>query len=742
MKKFFTIILTLAFGLTVVAQSSQTNVIKNAVKDYDGNSYDAVKIGEQVWMKSNLRTTHYANGTAIALGSEPSYTKAYRYYPNNDPKNVTTYGYLYNWTAAMNGARSSETNPSGVQGICPNGWHLPSEAEWEQLGDYVRSQSRYWCAGDSFNTAKAFAASYGWIALGDDYDDACNVGNNKSANNATGFSIVPAGNYSGYSTGTGKFYGFGEVAEFWSATSYGLWTAEGRCLQGIDSYFGNWWDAGGVKELSISIRCVRDYESVSTTPQKVPLETPQRIPSTATIIKNAVTDYDENNYDAVQIGDQIWMASNLRTTHYADGTVIALGRNYSSTTTPLRYYPNNSYSNVANYGYLYNWSAVMHGAPSSTTNPSDVQGICPSGWHVPSKDEWDQLFQYVSEQSHCICGNGENNIAKSLASNTGWYTTMDECAIGNNQQTNNATGFSAVPAGQYCQDSYGKAVYGYFGERALFWSSTGFSHASDYYSLAHFSPKINFSTNSHYTIPFETALSVRCVKDNSQSYRSHLTRTDLRRYKGDFTMIGFSDSPKGLSSISYNGTADYQYRDAPDGTRIFEGEFSFTATDDENNSFTVHGEFRNNKQVGDWIWRGGCYIKIHFNHEGIPDGDFVMGATEGTFKDGELVYYRAIRRESRRAIEASDMIAGNLSKGKCLGTWKIYGDDIENGPAYVVFDEKGNVSKAYVVDRSTGDRYDASELSGLPYDYARYVLWAVQRRCFRSTPAIKKNLVH
>ncbi|MBR4535035.1 MAG: hypothetical protein IKO62_00075 [Bacteroidales bacterium] len=116
-----------------------TSNCPSTVTDYDGNIYYTVQIGSQCWMKQNLRTTHYANGASIALGSSTSTTTAYRYYPNNNSSNVSTYGYLYNWPAVMHGASSSSSNPSGVQCICPNGWHVPSDAEWVQLTNYVRS---------------------------------------------------------------------------------------------------------------------------------------------------------------------------------------------------------------------------------------------------------------------------------------------------------------------------------------------------------------------------------------------------------------------------------------------------------------------------------------------------------------------------------------------------------------------------------------------------------------------------
>lgn len=84
----------------------------DTMTDYDGNVYNTVQIGNQCWMKQNLRTTHYSNGGSIALSSNISTTTANRHYPNNDSTNVGTYGYLYNWKAVMNGSDSSNTNPS------------------------------------------------------------------------------------------------------------------------------------------------------------------------------------------------------------------------------------------------------------------------------------------------------------------------------------------------------------------------------------------------------------------------------------------------------------------------------------------------------------------------------------------------------------------------------------------------------------------------------------------------------
>lgn len=224
------------------ADPSEEVFIPNAVTDIDGNSYDAVRIGDQVWMASNLRTTRYANGDAIPEGQTSSYTEPYRYTPST---NVAEYGYLYNWAAVMHGASSSTANPSGVQGICPNGWHVPSDAEWSQLTCYVVSHSEYVCSG-GYNIAKALAADHGWPITA---DDECAVGYDQSSNNATGFSALPAGLY------YGGYSGFGYGANFLSATEYIDYGAYGRGLYyHLADVHVNYDDKNG----GFSVRCLRD----------------------------------------------------------------------------------------------------------------------------------------------------------------------------------------------------------------------------------------------------------------------------------------------------------------------------------------------------------------------------------------------------------------------------------------------------------------------------------------------------
>ena len=181
------------------------------ITDYDGNTYTTVQIGDQCWMRENLRTTHYANGGSIPLGSNTSTdsTTAYRFYPNSNESNVSTYGYLYNWPAVMGGSASSNSNPSGVQGICPNGWHVPSHSEWAQLINYVSGQTSYVCGNNSNNIAKALASTTYWM----NSNESCAVGNTLADNNATGFTALPADRTHASGLGTHAF--------FWSSTDDG-----------------------------------------------------------------------------------------------------------------------------------------------------------------------------------------------------------------------------------------------------------------------------------------------------------------------------------------------------------------------------------------------------------------------------------------------------------------------------------------------------------------------------------------
>ncbi|MCR4826239.1 MAG: T9SS type A sorting domain-containing protein, partial [Bacteroidales bacterium] len=133
----------------------------------------------------------------------------------------------------------------------------------------------------------------------------------------------------------------------------------------------------------------------------------------------SVSDYDGNVYNTVQIGQQCWLKENMRTTHFSDGTAISQGSTSVSSTTAI-YYNNQS------LGHLYNWPATVRGGVDTLSGY--VQGVCPTGWHVPSHGEWNALISYVQSQPAYYCNGDSNNIAKALASTNYWNSTTNPCA--------------------------------------------------------------------------------------------------------------------------------------------------------------------------------------------------------------------------------------------------------------------------------------------------------------------------
>ena len=261
-------------GSANTSYPSTAIVIKSAIKDIEGNIYDAVQIGNQIWMAENLRTSHYADGTYITTGISDATTPGK--IPPGSIDNVPKYGYLYNWPAVMHNSASSESNPSGVQGICPNGWHVPSLAEMEQLIAYMKSNPQYAASGISDHIAKAMVTTWGWDAFeGWGYDPVDCPGTDMSTNNASGFSVPAAGYYGVVPTGnpssgayTSNYWGKGRDAHIWSTTqyagkdSYYLVLSKQSETAAIDyshdyaGYFS--YGAPGNQRYGFSVRCIKN----------------------------------------------------------------------------------------------------------------------------------------------------------------------------------------------------------------------------------------------------------------------------------------------------------------------------------------------------------------------------------------------------------------------------------------------------------------------------------------------------
>jgi uncharacterized protein (TIGR02145 family) len=140
LKNSFILVLIFRFGINAYSQE----IGDSTVTDYDGNVYKTIKIGNQIWMAENLRTTHYSDGTPIENGTglgeiSTEDTTCRFFYYDDDTTNIEEYELLYNWYAATRGTDGSSSNPSGVQGISPKGWHIPSHAEWTELELFLGS---------------------------------------------------------------------------------------------------------------------------------------------------------------------------------------------------------------------------------------------------------------------------------------------------------------------------------------------------------------------------------------------------------------------------------------------------------------------------------------------------------------------------------------------------------------------------------------------------------------------------
>ena len=201
-----------------------------------------------------------------------------------------------------------------------------------------------------------------------------------------------------------------------------------------------------------------------------------------------IDDRDNTEYKSIIIGDQIWMAENLR----YEGN-IPLGQTANST-NPYRYYPNGEQGNVEGYGYLYNWTATMNGESSSKMNPSGVQGICPNGWHLPSDAEWQEL---------------NNELGSGIFDDAGAQMAGEDYLWENGKLTNSyyfgTSGFSALPAGNYLGNSYG---YDNFEAGAAFWSATKCSNTE----AIHYGPHYTRTDNMGYCGEYYYGYSIRCLK--------------------------------------------------------------------------------------------------------------------------------------------------------------------------------------------------------------------------------------
>ena len=213
-----------------------SNVCPSTVVDIDGNIYNTVLIGSQCWMKENLKTTHYKDGTPIQTELNNSAwliatTGLYADY-NNDTSNSVVYGRLYNWYAVADPA-----------GLCPTGWHEPEDWEWNVLVKYIDHSADTNCV----NCSQSVIAGGRLKEIGLNHWASPNTG----ATNTSSFSGLPGG----YRFTNGAYVDLTNYGYWWCVTSVTPNASYGRYLgfvsSSVDTYLDN-------KVLGLSARCIKD----------------------------------------------------------------------------------------------------------------------------------------------------------------------------------------------------------------------------------------------------------------------------------------------------------------------------------------------------------------------------------------------------------------------------------------------------------------------------------------------------
>lgn len=375
--------------------SSSSNTTGSFTDSRDMQTYKTVTIGSQTWMARDLN-----------YETDNSYCHD-EYY-----KDCDMYGRVYSWAAAMDSVGIWSTNGKGcgsgstcsatypVQGICPDGWHIPTKAEFQTLINFV---------GGTSIGGKNLKSTSGWY---NDYSgqDSYLKGN---GSNTYGFSALPS--FLRYETG--GVSAVGVSTSFWSSTEEGRDSVYGMVLSSDNS---NVFLGRSTKKWGRAVRCIQNSSYSSSSLSNV-------IASSSS--KNSLVDSRDNlTYKIVTIGTQIWMAQNLS-------------------------YETDNSECSGSTGCKYTWGTAMDSAGIWSTNGKGcgdgptcsptypVRGVCPSGWHLPTKNEFEKLFITVG---------GSNIAGAKLKASYCW---------GNGGNGTDDYGFEAIPEG--CSNSW-----------IDFWSST------------------------------------------------------------------------------------------------------------------------------------------------------------------------------------------------------------------------------------------------------------------------------
>ncbi|MBK9636397.1 MAG: T9SS type A sorting domain-containing protein [Bacteroidetes bacterium] len=215
------ILILLVFSFMLLNTQAQT------ITDIDGNIYNTITLGTQIWTKENLKTTRFNNGDSIATTSLPinnDSTSIFQWSYNQDSLNIPVYGRLYTWYAVTDN-----------RNVCPTGWHVPSEAEWISLANFLGGDT---IAGDKM---KEIGTTH-WLST------------TGSVSNSSDFTALPGGQR-GNPTGFSNLYTLGA---FWSTTAWGSSAFPRAYIFSLQANSGALHQSISVANCGFAVRCVKD----------------------------------------------------------------------------------------------------------------------------------------------------------------------------------------------------------------------------------------------------------------------------------------------------------------------------------------------------------------------------------------------------------------------------------------------------------------------------------------------------
>ncbi|MBI2966974.1 MAG: T9SS type A sorting domain-containing protein, partial [Bacteroidetes bacterium] len=568
--------------------------------------YPIEKIGSQWWMTENLNVGTQINSTAGGqLQTNNSIIEKYCY--DNNPANCTTYGGLYEWGEAMNYATSDNGNPGTTQGVCPTGWRLPTDAEWCEMENFIDPTTDPGC-----NTTGL---------RGTDAGTKLKDNNSWNGTNTNGFTALPAGSRD---FSDGSFYNLGSSANFWSATEDAGTTAwyrilttgfsqsirnplekpsgcSVRCLQdiippltisvsstnvscngdstgsvtvtasgGVTPYSYLWSTLSGFQTLTgLSAGnytvTVTDAASATATDSVTITQSAFIATYTDTVAKILFDERNCRQYPIEKISNQWWMTENLNVGTQINSTTG--GQLQTNNSILEKYCYNNNSAYCDTFGALYEWNEAMGYAASDSGNPGITQGVCPTGWRLPTDAEWCELENLIDVTTDPACnltGNRGIDVGTKLKDNISWSGT-------------NSSGFSALPAGNR---NYSNGSLNSLGSDAQFWSATENGGTIAWVRALYTGSSQSYRDNYNKTYGF----SVRCLQDVVPPLTISISSTNVACN---------GDSSGSATVTTSGGTPPYTYlwnTVPPSGgqgvTGLQAGTYTVTVTDAASNTAT------------------------------------------------------------------------------------------------------------------------------------------------------------